>query len=541
MRFLRALPALALLATATACGDGVLDLELQLVSYSCDQQVNYDPLLGVREIRVRAYHLPPAGEDRDFDDAFDYEVQTHVDSATASIPGIPAGKDRYLLVEGLDTTGKPISRGMAGPLDLSASVDSLKTNVFLRRVDAFTPVNTAQSPAECTRMRVPRYGHSSTLLGDGRVLIAGGYHFDGTNHVVQRSTEIFDPRTGAFSDGPSLGTGRAFHTATRIPGTTLTVIAGGERYFMGPPEDVALNTAEVYDESTGLFTQVPMQERRVRHVAAITPGGGKLLLIGGARLERLNDSTSQTVMLDSTEVFDPTRRVFDPGPKLNRGRADHAVTILENGTAVVAGGQDAGGFVTEVEVFRYEQGSWLSPAVAGNLTASRLRPLVGAVGSQVVVSGGVSALPNTGTLWNDQSQHLNATNAVDVVNLAEIPPTVGEGSGLNASRANGGIIPLLDGTSLIAGGGAAQGAGIVSVRVAEVLQPGPIPSSYPTTRKTRGDMRTGRYFASHVLLADGTVLITGGIDRANNGNAVFLSSAEVFQPDYRATQANPFR
>jgi len=44
-------------------------------------------------------------------------------------------------------------------------------------------------------MAVARYGHTMTLLADGRVVAAGGY--DGTQVVA--TADIFDPATGMWS------------------------------------------------------------------------------------------------------------------------------------------------------------------------------------------------------------------------------------------------------------------------------------------------------------------------------------------------------
>src|SRR5215468_1967120 len=51
----------------------------------------------------------------------------------------------------------------------------------------------AQSFVSAGTMTRPRSGHSSTLLQDGRVLIAGG---DGT----APSAEIYDPLSGTFAE-----------------------------------------------------------------------------------------------------------------------------------------------------------------------------------------------------------------------------------------------------------------------------------------------------------------------------------------------------
>ena len=49
-------------------------------------------------------------------------------------------------------------------------------------------------------MHHARISHTATLLNDGRVLIVGGYADD-----VSSSAELYDPKTGAFTETGSLG------------------------------------------------------------------------------------------------------------------------------------------------------------------------------------------------------------------------------------------------------------------------------------------------------------------------------------------------
>src|ERR1700685_182562 len=81
-----------------------------------------------------------------------------------------------------------------------------------------------------------RWLHSSTLLGDGTVLVAGG--FGGDNDLT--SAQLYLPAAGSFNPTGSLNTARWHHTATPLNDGTV-LIAGGEQ-----SNNTSLATAEIY-------------------------------------------------------------------------------------------------------------------------------------------------------------------------------------------------------------------------------------------------------------------------------------------------------
>ncbi len=120
----------------------------------------------------------------------------------------------------------------------------------------------------------PRELHTATLLPDGRVLVAGGNDDANGQGILLSSVEIYNPATGTWSAGPSLGTARAGHSATLMPDGRVLVYAGagnGNTY---------LTNAELYDPSIGKWTAAGSNSARSRHTATLLPNG-RVLAVGG--------------------------------------------------------------------------------------------------------------------------------------------------------------------------------------------------------------------------------------------------------------------
>ncbi len=75
-------------------------------------------------------------------------------------------------------------------------------------------------------LSVARQGFSVNRLIDGRVLVVGGYDASASATLL-RSTELFDPTTGKWSAGPDLPGARYFHS-TALLGDGRLLVAGGD-------------------------------------------------------------------------------------------------------------------------------------------------------------------------------------------------------------------------------------------------------------------------------------------------------------------------
>jgi len=176
------------------------------------------------------------------------------------------------------------------------------------------------------QMSVGRLSPMVIQLGDGRVLIAGGFG-------DEIPAEIFDPATGNTQrlDGPT-PTGQQ-GSAVQLPDGKVLMIAHNSNYTD--------SRAWVFEPATASFHEVGQlgccsanaPPFGVRPGVAALPDG-RVLVAGG-----LNDaSTNRPLTLASAMLFDPATRTFKPTGATSIPRVDHSTTALAGGRVLVAGG-----------------------------------------------------------------------------------------------------------------------------------------------------------------------------------------------------------
>jgi hypothetical protein len=194
-------------------------------------------------------------------------------------------------------------------------------------------------------MKYPRDHHRATLLMDGKVLVTGG-----SNSVASLSqAELYDSAAGTFAETGSMAAARADHTETLLPDGRV-LITGGYDNVRNPP----LATAELYDPATRTFatTSGPMTSGRKGHTATLL-GNGKVLIAGGQGAS--DYQSSPDLYLSSAELYDPSTGTFTPTGSLSKPRAGHTATHLADSNRVlIVGGRnlDENG-IHEVETYLY--------------------------------------------------------------------------------------------------------------------------------------------------------------------------------------------
>ena len=337
---------------------------------------------------------------------------------------------------------------------------------------ALAPPASAQWTS-ASSMSVPRSFHSATLLGDGRVLVAGGV-LPGTG----KTAEIYSPSTDAWSSAGEMTVNRSQPRATRLSDGRV-LVTGSTR------------ETDIYDPATNTWSPTgPMSVSRGTRYQTVSLADGRVMAIG-----------SNLCGADA-EVWSPTTGLWSPAGAMSIGRCQHTATLLANGKVLVASGRASSGApIAGAELYDPATNTW---APAGPMGVGRYRHEATLLtDGRVLVAGGWATTGSVTTYSATAEVYSPVTNTWS--------PTMA----MSDARSEHKLTLLTSGKVLVTGG--AQGEAGVRVELYD-----------PATgrwRRERG-MAFERSAHGSTLLSDGRVLVTGG----QNFSVGVLDSAEVYEP-----------
>jgi hypothetical protein len=325
-------------------------------------------------------------------------------------------------------------------------------------------------------LKVGRDGATATLLDNGEVLVAGGE--DAVTQGSLSDAELYDPSTGTFSETGALNTGRGFAAAA--------LLANGEVLVAGGISNLpsALSSAELYDPTTQSWSSTtPMNAGGVKLTATKLASGDVLVTGFGS---------------SPPEVYDPVHATWtDTGP-LPVLDEDATATLLGNGDVLAAGG-------TTTAAALYDPGtnSW---SATGAMKAAQEGPTATLLGNgKVVVAGGED--PRQFTPLKTSEEYSPAAGTWSL--------TPGQ---LQVPRDGQAAVELAGGNALVVGG---------CSEVCDSRQLTATTEEFDASVGywfSAGSMIQARVDPSATLLGDGDVLVAGGNDFCCN----FFASTDLF-------------
>jgi hypothetical protein len=372
-------------------------------------------------------------------------------------------------------------------------------------VELFTPavgtypaaITTPATSLQTAGLAEGRAAHAATLLGDGRVLVAGGKGsprlsytgLDDPNSYL-RSVRIYNPTTHVWTALPDMTTGRQNAQAAWIPArtglpyggvlvvggkTTLVPGAGTTVAELWVPTDATLNT--------GAWQTVTLNRGRVFH-SLVTLNDGRVLIMGGQ--DQTSNYTKTCEIFDSAVSTSVTTLTTDAslgGTDMTEAKVFLSPVKLADGRVAIAGGQTSATTNTStVEVFDPATCTWTAKPIGLNTPrmshTTTLMP-----NGQLLLIGGAAA--NGNALGFDSTSKAAtagfATEVYDFTLNGAMGGSVVDGSGkystalFTADGHVGGFATILaNGKVLVAGGTGGlgtNGVGTSPGNVCEVYDP----------------------------------------------------------------------
>ena len=286
---------------------------------------------------------------------------------------------RVLMTGGLDSFGNPLA---------SAELYDYLTGNF----------------SSTGNMTIARQHHKTALLYTGKALVTGGRPFATAN--VLNSAELYDPVSGTFTSTGNMVRYRRLHQATELRNGKILITGG-----LGGTSNTAntvLNSAELYDPATGTFTSTIGNLITARRSGlAILLYTGKVLIAGGYG--------ASNVLLNSAELYDPATDTFTATGNMITARSPMWYP-LSNGKVLVSGGSDAAGNpIQAVEIYDPATGTFTA---AGNGLVARDGHRVTRLdnGKAMIVGGQTTAaatsVTNSAELYNHVTGRFSATGSL---------------------------------------------------------------------------------------------------------------------------------
>jgi N-acetylneuraminic acid mutarotase len=333
----------------------------------------------------------------------------------------------------------------------------------------------------------------AVLLDDGTVLVAGGA--DRAGAAIDKSA-VYDPRAKVWQPVGALHTPRQLHTITRLADRTVLVTGGLSGSSVAGP---GLVSAELYDPTTHTWHATgSLAGARWGHSAALLPDGS-VLVAGGSTVR----SGRTTTALRSVERYDPAAGRWSPAATMTDARTGHTAVALAGGIVLVCCGVAPVGTAEDpalafCELYDPVADRWRP---TGSLLRGRRHHQATRVSdSTVLVTGGTApGSPGAGP-YDPYSQR--SAERYDLTT-----GTWTAAGDMPSGRAFHRAVRVGTGEMLVVGGAASElnEAGYRSAVIHHDATPAWTPAA---------GLATGRWAFAAAALADGRVLVAGGVVRS---------------------------
>eukprot|EP01087_Luapelamoeba_hula_P009092 TRINITY_DN2324_c0_g1_i1.p1 TRINITY_DN2324_c0_g1~~TRINITY_DN2324_c0_g1_i1.p1 ORF type:complete len:1317 (-),score=271.09 TRINITY_DN2324_c0_g1_i1:27-3917(-) len=236
-----------------------------------------------------------------------------------------------------------------------------------------------------------RAGHTANYVGTRDEIIT----FGGRNGRLSFSQDFYSFNTTTQTwRGPESGAGshpdhRGMHTATMLSDDSLLVFGGrGAVYGLMSSQ---FDDIKILNPRTGLWriptVSGPSPPKRSGHTATYLPRENVIVIFGGTDGTRhFNDMYFLTLSTNNLAVV--WSEVQQRG-NIPVGRQSHTAIGYQN-RLFIFGGETHKGPVADMQIFCYNDRTWITPEIYGSAPIARYGHTASAIGSNMIIFGGSS-------------------------------------------------------------------------------------------------------------------------------------------------------
>jgi len=208
----------------------------------------------------------------------------------------------------------------------------------LRTTELYDP--TTNSWTNGPNMSEPKAGHCAVTLQDDRVLVGGGLTYDTIFGLpipdFSPKADIYDPAANSFSNAGNIGTKRALFSTCLLPNGNIAIFggAGGDILNIGP-----IRACNVYDPSTTSSSSLTSLPSDRAFAGAVSIGNGLVVVMGGASGDLVDPIPQKDVWL--YDVYN--NNILATLPSMQATHAGNVYEFMEDGTIYVGGGESDSG------------------------------------------------------------------------------------------------------------------------------------------------------------------------------------------------------
>jgi uncharacterized repeat protein (TIGR01451 family) len=326
------------------------------------------------------------------------ETVTVTDGGVSTPPGTPD----VFTATGAPATGRT---GFTATLFADGAVVVVggqdANNVVLNTAEVYFGGSFSPTPGN---LNTARTGAVAVLLSNGKVLIAGGSSNGSANGALQ-SAELLDLNSGTFAPTSHNMTAARFGTTTTLLSNGKVLLAGGSN------SGGVLNSAELYDPVADTFTATGNLNAARTGASATLLGTGKVLVAGGSSDGTATGALNSAEVFDpaGNAGAGTFTSVAGANPTLATGRWQPEAALLLSGKVLVAGGQDSGGVLISADLYDPVADSFT--ASASQLNEGRANgSAVSLPSGMVLLAGGTTS--QTVELYDGESDQFNLTGSL---------------------------------------------------------------------------------------------------------------------------------